>query len=91
TVVRAQLAAGKSPEEVKAYFVGRYGEWILLEPKPHGWNLLVYALPLLVVLAGLVGVFFVARRWTLAGTGSPSDESQSVREVVGTPGAGGVE
>jgi cytochrome c-type biogenesis protein CcmH len=69
SVVRAQLAAGKSPDEVKAYFVGRYGEWILLEPKPHGWNLLVYALPLLLVLAGLAGVFFVARRWTLAGAG----------------------
>lgn len=70
SVVRAQLAAGKSPDEVKAYFVGRYGEWILLEPKPHGWNLLVYALPLLLVLAGLAGVFFLARRWTLAGAGS---------------------
>lgn len=70
SVVRAQLAAGKSPDEVKAYFVGRYGEWILLEPKPHGWNLLVYALPLLLVLAGLAGVFFVARRWTLAGAGN---------------------
>ena len=69
-VVRAQLAEGKSPEEVKAYFVGRYGEWILLEPKPHGWNLLVYALPLLLVLAGLAGVFFLARRWTLAGAGN---------------------
>lgn len=70
SVVRAQLAAGKSPEEVKAYFVARYGEWILLEPKPHGWNLLVYALPLVLVLAGLAGVFYVARRWTLAGAGN---------------------
>ena len=70
SVVRAQLAAGKSPDEVKAYFVGRYGEWILLEPKARGWNLLVYALPLLLVLAGLAGVFFLARRWTLAGASS---------------------
>ena len=69
-VVRSQLESGKSPDEVKAYFVGRYGEWILLEPTAEGWNLLVYALPLLLVLAGLAGVFFLARRWTLAGAGS---------------------
>jgi cytochrome c-type biogenesis protein CcmH len=33
-----QLAGGKSPEEVRAYFVARYGEWILLEPtSPFAW------------------------------------------------------
>ncbi len=44
-VVREQLAAGRSSEEVKAYFVSKYGEWILLEPKAHGANLTVYLLP----------------------------------------------
>src|SRR5690554_2720698 len=32
-VVREQLAQGKSEEEVTAYFVEKYGEWILLQPK----------------------------------------------------------
>src|SRR5687767_959816 len=31
-VVRGQLESGKSPDEVKAYFVSKYGEWILLTP-----------------------------------------------------------
>lgn len=70
-VVRSQLAAGKSPQEVKDYFVGRYGEWILLEPKPHGWNLLVYALPVALVLGGLGGVLYLARRWTAASSAAP--------------------
>lgn len=86
-VVRAQLAAGKSPEEVKEYFVGRYGEWILLEPKPHGWNLLVYALPLMVLLAGLGGVFYVARRWATAGVVAEEQPAASA-ETVGAPEAG---
>ncbi|HEX5727448.1 MAG TPA: cytochrome c-type biogenesis protein CcmH, partial [Longimicrobiaceae bacterium] len=63
-VIRRQLEAGKSPEEVKAYFVARYGEWILLQPKARGFNLLVYLLPLLALLAGGAVVALNVRRWT---------------------------
>lgn len=63
-VVREQLRAGKTPDEVKAYFVSRYGEWILLEPKVTGLNILLYALPVLLVVGGLALVVFLVRRWT---------------------------
>ena len=63
-VVRQQLREGKSPEEVKAYFVSKYGEWILLEPKASGVNLLVYVLPILLVLGGAVAIWFMVRKWT---------------------------
>lgn len=45
-VVKDQLRAGKTPDEVKAYFISKYGEWILLEPKARGFNVLVYAMPI---------------------------------------------
>jgi hypothetical protein len=32
-VIRQQLVDGQTPDEVKAYFVARYGEWVLLEPE----------------------------------------------------------
>jgi cytochrome c-type biogenesis protein CcmH len=63
-VVKDQLRAGKSPDEVKAYFVSKYGEWILLEPKPTGFNILVYALPVLLVALGLGVIFVSVRKWT---------------------------
>ena len=78
-LVKEQLAAGKSPEEVKAYFVSKYGEWILLSPPAHGFNITVYALPALLLVAGIAGIGFLVKRWTVpaasgaATTGDASD------------------
>jgi cytochrome c-type biogenesis protein CcmH len=63
-LVREQLRAGKTPEEVKAYFVGRYGEWILLEPRMTGLNILLYVFPVVLVLAGLALVVVLVRKWS---------------------------
>jgi cytochrome c-type biogenesis protein CcmH len=63
-VVKDQLRAGKSPDEVKAYFISKYGEWILLEPKAKGFNILVYAMPVLLVVVGLGVIFTAVRKWT---------------------------
>ena len=63
-LVKDQLREGRTPEEVKAYFVSKYGEWILLEPKPRGFNLLVYALPVLLVAGGIGVIAAAVRKWT---------------------------
>ncbi|MGQ0815747.1 MAG: cytochrome c-type biogenesis protein [Gemmatimonadota bacterium] len=63
-IVKEQLRAGKSPEEVKAYFVSKYGEWVLLEPKAAGMNLIVYLAPLLLLLGGGALIVFTVRKWT---------------------------
>jgi cytochrome c-type biogenesis protein CcmH len=65
-VVREQLEAGRSPEQVKAFFVDRYGEWVLLRPKASGFNLLIYLLPITMILGGAAFVFLKARTWTRA-------------------------
>ena len=65
-VIRDQLRAGKSPEQVRAYFVDKYGEWILLQPKATGFNLVVYLVPLAVILIGGGIVWRNVRRWTSA-------------------------
>ncbi len=63
-VVKDQLRSGRTPDQVKAYFVSKYGEWILLEPKATGMNVLVYALPVFLVLGGIAAIVLVVRRWT---------------------------
>ena len=66
-VVRSQLASGRSPEQVKDYFVEKYGEWILLEPEPRGLNLALYILPVVVAIGGAIFVVITARRWSRRG------------------------
>lgn len=63
-VVRDRLRSGETPDQVRAYFVSRYGEWILLEPTMTGLNILLYVIPVLLVVGGLVLVAFLVRRWT---------------------------
>jgi cytochrome c-type biogenesis protein CcmH len=63
-LVREQLRSGRTPEEVRAYFVGRYGEWILLEPKMTGLNILLYVFPVVLVLGGLALVAVLVRKWS---------------------------
>lgn len=55
--VRELVASGKSDQEVKDYFVARYGEWVLLQPKAEGFNLLVWLGPVVLVLGGLFFIF----------------------------------
>lgn len=63
-VVRDQLAAGRTADEVKRYFVEKYGEWILLEPQARGFNVVVYVLPVAAVLLGAAAVVVAVRRWS---------------------------
>jgi cytochrome c-type biogenesis protein CcmH len=70
-VVRDRLRAGESPDQVRAYFASKYGEWILLEPTMKGLNILLYAIPVLLVVGGLALVTFLVRRWTAAESPAP--------------------
>ncbi len=65
-LIREKLRAGESPAGVRAYFVSKYGQWILLRPDPQGFVLTVYVVPILGVLAGALFIFLAARRWLRA-------------------------
>ncbi|MGH7688517.1 MAG: cytochrome c-type biogenesis protein [Gemmatimonadaceae bacterium] len=77
-LVKSQLAAGKTPAEVKAYFVSKYGEWILLDPRAHGFNLVLYAAPYVLLVVGLGVIVVAVKKWT-SGGGEPA-ESQHGEE-----------
>ena len=74
-LIRDQLRAGKTPDEVRAYFVDKYGEWILLSPKATGLNLIVYLVPLAAVLVGGLVVWRTVKRWTGPSSADPADQA----------------
>ncbi len=80
-VVRERLAAGESPEQVRAYFVGRYGEWILLRPTARGINLLVYVLPLLALVIGALILRGRLRKWAVSAGGGPAEAATAPGEL----------
>ncbi len=65
-IIRERLAAGESPQQVRAYFVEKYGDWILLSPPKSGFTLLVWVVPFVGLGIGLVLVMVVVRRWSRA-------------------------
>lgn len=67
-VVRERLAAGETPDQVRRYFVSRYGEWVLLKPKASGVNLSVWLLPLVMLLLGGTVIWVAVQRWVARGT-----------------------
>jgi cytochrome c-type biogenesis protein CcmH len=60
-LVRERLQAGDSDDQIRAFLVRRYGDFILLKPpfKPETWPL--WGAPFLVLLAGGC-IIFIARR-----------------------------
>jgi cytochrome c-type biogenesis protein CcmH len=62
-IVRERLAAGETPEQVTAYFVEKYGTWILLAPPRRGFDLLVWVVPFMALALGLGLAILAMRRW----------------------------
>ncbi len=66
-VMRERLKAGATREQIEAYFVEKYGEWVLLAPTKRGFNLLAWVLPFVGVVAGVFAVAVLVRRWSSRG------------------------
>jgi cytochrome c-type biogenesis protein CcmH len=63
-IVREQVVAGRTPEQIKDFFVSKYGQWVLLKPKTTGFSALLWILPYAVLVMGILGALWFVRRWT---------------------------
>ncbi len=63
-IVREQVQAGKTTEQIKEFFVSKYGDWVLLRPKTTGVSALLWILPYVVLVCGIIAALWFIRRWT---------------------------
>lgn len=84
-LVRQRLQAGDSDEQVKAYIVARYGNYVLLKPPFFAETYLLWLGPLLFLLAaaGTAAIFY--KRTTALGDPAPlsAEEKRRLAALVG--------
>lgn len=61
--IKEKISEGYNEEEIKNYFVDRYGENVLAYPSTTGFNLLAYLVPILgLILSILIFTFYIRRQ-----------------------------
>ena len=82
--IRELMKQGKSDEEIMAYFVERYGEWILRAPPVSGFNMVLWVLPGTAIVTGLLWVLYRSKNWvekpTKEMTGLTPEEEQKIMD-----------
>jgi cytochrome c-type biogenesis protein CcmH len=60
--IRDQLAAGKTPDQVRGFMTDRYGDFVLYKPPFSARTAILWVGPILLLLGGLIGLSAVLRR-----------------------------
>ena len=80
--IRRRAEAGESDAAIKAYYVSRYGDWVLLDPKTSGVGAVVWMLPVTALLLALGGLAVAFRRWRRQPIRSATDEDRALVEAA---------
>ena len=70
------VTSGRTEEEVYAIFEASYGRRVLAVPRAEGFNLLVWVMPFVGLLAGAAFIFLVINRL------KPGDSNHNAEEVL---------
>ena len=73
-LVKERLMKGESPDQIRAYFLSRYGDYILLAPQKSGLNWLLWAGPFVLLAGGGLFLYRTLSRW-VAQAGAEKQEA----------------
>jgi cytochrome c-type biogenesis protein CcmH len=83
--ISRRLGGGQDPEQVRAFYVARYGRWIDLSPEARGLGLVAWLAPAAALAVGVVVAVVVLRRRRtepVGGTVSAEDRARVSRELA---------
>jgi cytochrome c-type biogenesis protein CcmH len=80
-LVRKRLTAGDTDQQAIDYIVARYGQFVLLKPRFEPQTYLLWGLPPAALLAGMIGLFFVARRRRSVNTETAALSAEEERKL----------
>jgi cytochrome c-type biogenesis protein CcmH/NrfF len=66
--VRTRIAAGESPEQIRAWLIERYGDYVSYEPRVSETTWPLFAIPVLLLVAGLLTIARRMKRGKDGGT-----------------------
>jgi cytochrome c-type biogenesis protein CcmH len=89
--IRGLILQGKSRREIENDLVQQYGPAVLAKPPAHGFNLLVYVIPPVAVVLGIITLAITLPRWrrrsreasaaAAATTPQPAGRAMSVQDA----------
>jgi cytochrome c-type biogenesis protein CcmH len=86
-LVRERIVAGDTDEEVKAYLVDRYGNFVLMRPPLNNETILLWFGPLLALAAAFAGFAIYMRRAGASVAADPEklseDETERLKALTG--------
>ena len=80
--IRRRVEAGESDSAIKAYYVSRYSEWVLLDPDTSGVGVVVWILPVAALLLAVGGLALAFRRWRRQPGRAATDEDRALVEAA---------
>ncbi len=77
--IRVRLAEGWTEDQIKQYFVDRFGDRVLATPPASGLNWLVYIVPPTAFIAGVIILIRGIQSWR---AGTASDEEEAIPTAI---------
>jgi len=90
-LVRKKLKEGASDEDIRKYLVARYGEFVLLRPRIKSDTYILWFGPVIILLAGIIGIFIFFLRHSKKNSIQPplilsEDEEKRISELTNNRG-----
>jgi cytochrome c-type biogenesis protein CcmH len=80
-VIRERVAQGQSDDEIRAYFLSRYGDYILMDPRKTGMNWLIWAGPFLLLFIGGGLLYRTLARWVAQTASIPHEDIPPLDDI----------